>query len=415
MSDLQFNISARDQASRVVAEVQKKVTEFGKDIGRSIVAVVGPMALLQAGFSAISSHLEDMKRKAADAFKWGSGLGENAAKLGLTVEEFQKVTAAANATGSSVEDVAKAYKLANDLLAQAKAGNKDAAVAIEGLGLSLEDVNKLTPELILQKLARALSEVPDPADKARLAVGALGKEAKDLQATLAKGFKIADAFKGLEGEGIITAEEAEFLRRQAADEKRAEMQEKAKLARKQVAERFLRSGDPAAQAIRDQATAEDQARRREMQSDPARLGYGGVGVYGRSIEALASDPKVQAQIIAALQAKERAGKVAESEVVLPGTAPNVGGLIQAGRNILEPPKPIKAETERAPTITVSSLRSIGGGVAGENLFVEQNIPKAQLDALQSIDKNIKILVGDKSPDLTKPPSGAPGSGLASNN
>lgn len=412
MSDLQFNISARDQASRVVAEVQKKVTEFGKDIGRSIVAVVGPLALLQAGFSALTTHLEDMKRRAKDAFNWGAGLGESAAKLGLTVEEFQKVTAAANATGSSVEDVAKAYKLANDLLAQAKAGNKDAAVAIEGLGLSLEDVSKLTPELILQKLARALSQVEDPADKARLAVGALGKEAKDLQATLAKGFKIADAFKGLEEEGIITAEEAEFLRRQAADEKRAEMQEKAKLARKQVAEKFLTT-DPAGKAILEQANREDQARRRELER--ATPGFGGIGFAGRSVAELASDPKVQAQIIAALQAKERAGKVAESEVVLPGTAPNVGGLIQAGRNILEPPKPIKAEAERAPTITVSSLRSIGGGVAGENLFVEQNIPKAQLDALQSIDKNIKILVGDKSPDLTKPPSGAPGSGLASNN
>lgn len=415
MSDLQFNITAKDQASRVVAEVQKKVTEFGKDIGRSIVAVVGPMALLSAGFAAISSHMEDMKRKAKEAFNFGASLGENAAKLGLTVEQFQKVTAAANSTGSSVEDVAKAYKLANELLAQAKGGNKEAAAAIEGLGLSLEDVATLTPEVILQKLARALSEVQDPADKAKVAVGALGKEAKDLQETLAKGFKIADAFKGLEEEGIISTEEAELLRRQAADEKRAEMQEKVKLAKRQAAERFLTT-DPEGKAIRERASAEDNARRREMESDPRRMGYGSVGVYGRSIADLANDPKIQAEVIAALNARNKAGQVAESQIPLPGSAPNVGGLITRGENILNPPKPPKAEApEKAPGITVSSLRSIGGGMAGENLFVEQNIPKAQLDTLQSIDKNIKILVGDKSPDQTKPQSGAPGSGLAANN
>ena len=401
MSDLQFNITARDQASRVVAEVQKKVTEFGKDIGRSIVAVVGPMALLQAGFSAVSSYLEEIKRKSKDAFNWGSNLGASAAKLGLTVEEFQKVEAAALATGSSVEDVAKAYKLANDLLAQAKAGNKDAAASIEGLGLSLDDVNKLTPELILQKLARALSQVEDPADKARIAVGALGKEAKDLQATLSKGFKIADAFKGLSDEGIITTEEAELLRRQAADEKRVEMQEKVKLAKKQAAERFLTT-DPAGKAIVEQANREDQARRRELER--ATPGFGGTGFAGRSVTDLANDPKIQALVIAALNAKAQAGKTKEAAIPLPGTAPNVGGLIEAGRKILEPAKPEKpVAAEKAPTITVSSLRSVGGGMAGENLFVE-NIAKAQLDTLQSIDKNIKVLVGDKSPDQTKTPA-----------
>lgn len=411
MSDLQFNITARDQASRVVAEVQKKVTEFGKDIGRSIVAVVGPMALLQAGFSAVSSYLEEIKRKSKEAFNWGANLGDSAAKLGLTVEEFQKVEAAALATGSSVEDVAKAYKLANDLLAQAKSGNKDAAASIEGLGLSLEDINKLTPELILQKLARALSQVEDPADKARLAVGALGKEAKDLQATLAKGFKIADAFKGLTDEGIISTEEAELLRRQAADEKRVEMQEKVKLAKKQAAERFLTT-DPAGKAILEQANREDQARRRELER--ATPGFGGIGFAGRSVKDLASDEKIQALVIAALNARAQAGKQEEAAIPLPGTAPNVSGLIQSGRNILEPVKPEKPVVEKAPTITVSSLRSVGGGMAGENLFVE-NIAKSQLDALQSIDKNIKVLVGDKSPDQTKTPAaGNVGSPLPAN-
>jgi len=144
-----MTIIARDQASRVVNQVQKKVMDFGKDIGTSIAAVAGPMALATMAFSKISAHFEKMAQLRKEAFDWGASLSDSAAKLGVTVEQFQDIEAAADKTGKSVDDIAKAFKSVEERIAEAQRGNKAAIDSFKALGFTAEEIKTLKPEDVL--------------------------------------------------------------------------------------------------------------------------------------------------------------------------------------------------------------------------------------------------------------------------
>ena len=70
--DLSFTISAQDQASKAVETVQKKIQNFGSDVAKLALGVVGPMALLQAGIGYVTDKWAEYKKAQADAFEAGA-------------------------------------------------------------------------------------------------------------------------------------------------------------------------------------------------------------------------------------------------------------------------------------------------------------------------------------------------------
>jgi hypothetical protein len=186
-----MTISARDQASKVIQGVENRVANFGKQFGQQLVGMVAPMAIVGFALGKISQKIEEIRQKRKEAFDWGASLQASANKMGVTVEEFQAIESAADETGESVEKVGKSFKLASDLIASARSGNLAAAESLNALGVDLNKLETTSPQEVLGKLAEALSSTEDPAERAKIAVGALGKAAAELQATLAKGFDIA--------------------------------------------------------------------------------------------------------------------------------------------------------------------------------------------------------------------------------
>ena len=70
--DVSFTISASDQASKVVETVQKKIQNFGSDVAKLALGVVGPMALLQAGIGYVTEKWNEYKQAQIDAFENGA-------------------------------------------------------------------------------------------------------------------------------------------------------------------------------------------------------------------------------------------------------------------------------------------------------------------------------------------------------
>jgi len=70
--DLSFTISAQDQASKAVETVQKKIQGFGADVAKLALGVVGPMALLQAGIGYVTTKWTEYKQAQKDAFENGA-------------------------------------------------------------------------------------------------------------------------------------------------------------------------------------------------------------------------------------------------------------------------------------------------------------------------------------------------------
>lgn len=388
MSDLQFNITAKDQASRVVTEVQKKVTEFGKDIGRSILAVAGPMALITMAFSKISEHMADMKQKAKEAFDWGSGLSASAGRLGVTVEEFQRLNDIAERTGEPIDRVVKAFKEAGRVLAEARTGNKEAAASLEALGFSLADLEKLKPEDVVKALGDALATIENPTDKATAAFAAFGEEGKKLIDTLEKIRNLANAPKS----NVLSDEEARFLSVYAQQEKDAAERERLRLAREDATRKFLET--PEGRKIVQ----------RESSMLPSSSTYAPVAPNIANVTDLSKQKRIQDEVQAALAARFKA----EDEKNKPTAKDEATGrtLVGLGKarqeKPAEKPKPEINKVER-PEITVSSLRSIGGGMAGE-VATGADLARTQVELQRNANKlleDIKARLPGAPVDQTK--------------
>lgn len=381
---MQFTITGKDQASQVITAVNKKISEFGKDVGRSIVGMVGPMALATMAISKVMDSLEQMKQKAKEAFDWGAGLTDSAAKLGVNAEEFQRITNAADATGESVDNVAKAFKLAADLIAKAKAGNADAIASLSALGISVDDLAKTKPEDVLARLSGAMAAGKDPTEKMAIAMAALGTSAKDLQAVLAKGFDIQGAMLDVEG---LTNEEAALLRERAKNERAKANREKVASAKQAAREEFM-------------ATAEGKAfvqKKIESGIDVT------IGAYGaRTVTSAALDAE-----IARIGKEKRDKEAATAEARAKAGAPAAAALLEKSRTDNAKPDSSKepkgskiggvsnAElgsiSVKTPPLTVSSLREIGGGVAGETVASQLDLAQVQVNLQEKmLDELMKL-------------------------
>ena len=426
-----MTIIARDQASRVVNQVQKKVMDFGKDIGTSIAAVAGPMAIATMAFGKISAHFEKMAQLRKEAFDWGASLSDSSAKLGVTVEQFQDIEAAADKTGKSVDDIAKAFKSVEERIGEAQRGNKDAIDSFKALGFTAEEIKTLKPEDVLKRLGDALSTVQDPAKRAELAITALGSSAKGLQDVLAKGFDIAGAFQDKEG---LTEEEAAFLRETAKKERAKQNREKLGKAREETAREFLEN-DPEGQKILEGAridagkaigfgrggfsgpanisaskAAESKdvqdkvvaalARRAKEREDAerARIGASGGAATAGNLEELTK--KREADAAAAKAAKEAAEKAAKErdeglkrqerarEARTRKEADDFAKQME--KELFGTEKGVDKEKAMKP-LEVSSLRAIGGAMAGENMGAGMDVQTEQLNTQKKMVEELSEL------------------------
>jgi hypothetical protein len=412
-----MTISARDQASKVLEGVEKKVSNFGKQFGQQLVGMVAPMAVVGFALGKISQKIEEIRQKRKEAFDWGASLQASANKMGVTVEEFQAIESAADETGESVEKVGKSFKLASDLIASAKSGNLAAAESLNALGVDLNKLETTTPQEVLRKLAEALSSTEDPAERAKIAVGALGKAAAELQETLAKGFDIAGAMEGVE---TLSNEEAALLRQQARNQRKKANDERVKEAKKQATEAFLEE-DPEGQKIVAAERAKLQESLRAGGADPRMVDAAGRGITAGS---LAGNANIQKRVGEALarREKEKADKdAAAAAATAEANRKRAADLKKKGEGEekkKEEEEKKKPKEKKLPKFkasdtddvfqksqpTVSSLRAIGGGMAGEVAGLvdfQRNSIELQKQ-IRDILKEINGKGGLENTDFTKP-------------
>jgi hypothetical protein len=321
------------------------------------------MALATMAISKVTEKMEEARQKAKDAFNWGSGLQRSAQQMGVSVSNFQRIEGAATETGQSVSDVGAAFKAASDLIDAAKRGNLAAAESIAAMGLDLENLESIKPEDVIRAIGEAMDAATDPADKLRIAIGGLGKEGEKLQGVLAKGFDIAGALRGKRDDDL-SDEEAEILSKAERDARTAERRAKVAAARQQVNERFLKE-DPEGIAL-------VEAERRRIEG-MARSGGAMGGMAGTFVTAnnVSTNPEVQAKIREILARRAEAARVANPPTPSAVAAAEDLGTLADERDKKDEKgpkdKPDKAKPSAAG-MEFSTLRAIGGAMAGESTF-----------------------------------------------
>ncbi len=217
---LQTIVQVLDQTTRPLRKIGKSLHQFKQRTGLDRVsraAQESGEAFKKTGvelarFSAIAGaaggSIFALVKKAANA---GDTVAKTADKLGVGVEELQKLRYAADLSGVSTQTFDMALQRFTRRAAEAAAGTGEAKSALAALGIQLTDANgNLRPsETLLAEVADKMAQIEDPAKRVRIAFKLFDSEGVSMVNMLNKG---GDAMRKAGAEavrlGIMTEEEA---------------------------------------------------------------------------------------------------------------------------------------------------------------------------------------------------------------
>ena len=146
-------------------------------------------AIPKALISGVTSLGKAFGNAATSVTEAGDAVGKGAAKANMTISGYQELSYVLERSGSSIEGVKNAML---KLEQAAAADNK----AFKDLGISSEDLKKMTPEELFNKTIEALQGIDDEAKRSTTAAKLLGKSfGTDLGSLLDKSAEETDALK----------------------------------------------------------------------------------------------------------------------------------------------------------------------------------------------------------------------------
>ncbi len=161
-ADLERNVTKVEQAQAKAAAATQQHT--GSLNG--LIASVGRYVAGGAALAAVKATVD-----------WGGAIADLSAKTGISATMIQKLGVAAGDSGLSVDRIAQSVQMMADRLAS---GDKSAVAALKTLNLSLDTLLKSKPDQAFLTIARAVGEVEDPMQRAKLAADLFGRSGLDL-------------------------------------------------------------------------------------------------------------------------------------------------------------------------------------------------------------------------------------------
>lgn len=208
---LQFDIVGNDKASASLNAVQAAAGKFAKQLSGYF-----------AGFFSAQAVIGNILGRMQQAFNWGSQLKDNAAAVGLSVEQFQQLEYAAGQAGVSAEKMHKAFNELRKRMRDAGEGSKEAMAVMNALGFSSEQVASGNINLMdaFMRVSQAISSASSEQEKFNIATAIFGDRISlDLMRALQN---YGDLKKKIGETPLITKEEAETLDRMADLKQRLE-------------------------------------------------------------------------------------------------------------------------------------------------------------------------------------------------
>ncbi len=115
-----------------------------------------------------------------ESIQFGDELNKARIKAGIAGRDISELAYAAKQADVSLADLSTSLKFMQVNLSEAARGSKAQVSAFNELGLSVENLKKLSPDRQFELVADRISLIKDPADRARLAVDLFGKSGANL-------------------------------------------------------------------------------------------------------------------------------------------------------------------------------------------------------------------------------------------
>lgn len=179
--EIEVAIKAVDQTMGGVRSASSGLGKLGKAGSASLGGLgkaaklaslaIGGIALVAVGIAA---------KLAKDFLEAGDVLDKMSKSTGFTVEQLSALEFAAEQSGTSLDVVTKASTKFARIIEEAGAGTQGAVDTLDALGLSYEELIKLSPNEQLLAIADAMAGIENPTTRAALAQEALGRSGLEL-------------------------------------------------------------------------------------------------------------------------------------------------------------------------------------------------------------------------------------------
>lgn len=147
---------------------------------------------------------------AAKAADFGSNVADLSQRVGITAETASQLAYAADQSATSIDTLEIGLRNMQKTVIAAGDGNKQAAAALDAIGLSAEQLAGLSPERRLMAIADAVAAIEDPGVKSSVAMRIFGKAGAELIPLLDEGSAGIQAMmqKAVELNMVMSAESA---------------------------------------------------------------------------------------------------------------------------------------------------------------------------------------------------------------
>lgn len=149
--------------NKSIASIGKSMQSAGTKMSALGAGVVGPIFASAAAFSSVGSSLYDMSKR-----------------TGVAAESLSVLQFAAEQTGTDMSGVETALKKMQKAVFAAGTGSKEAAKALEMVGLKASDLAGLSADQQMGKIADGLMSIKDPGTRAAVAMQIFGKSGTDI-------------------------------------------------------------------------------------------------------------------------------------------------------------------------------------------------------------------------------------------
>jgi hypothetical protein len=187
MADVTTSFAAKDESfaqtvdrlNARLAGFQQTVADFSGKVGNMASAFGGfatKIGTVAAAFLGAQSAVQTFKQ----AIDVGGQLAELSARTGETAGNLAVLQRAFQNAGSSGEAVGPMLNRLQKFMVEASTGGKQQIETMTGLGLSYDDLAGKTPTEQMATLARSISSISDPAERATAAIAVFGKSGGEL-------------------------------------------------------------------------------------------------------------------------------------------------------------------------------------------------------------------------------------------
>jgi hypothetical protein len=186
MSDVNVGFSAKDEGfssslkkfnsdlEGVGKSAQKASAAVGASFGSMIKAGAG-LATGVGGVMAVFKGITGTIGAFSDALDMGGRLADTASRTGLLAGEVLLLERAFSNTGLSADDVAGTINKMQKALVGVNEEGEPTNKTFAQLGLNMSYLKTLSPDQQFKQIAQAISDIPDPAERAAAAMGIFGK------------------------------------------------------------------------------------------------------------------------------------------------------------------------------------------------------------------------------------------------